>query len=219
MKLVRSLTMCGAAQFAVLQPTLAMPEDAAPDTPCGRRQHHRDSGRCRYEDQAPSGRGSPAADGHSFGALRRTGCDQHQRHGEASSPPPMGATPASTVSPSALTLKGVLKLPLRQTTGMVASLLEMAGLDWPVPDFSTLSRRQRTLLVEIPCQPHSRPLHLLIDSTGIKAVSDGEWCRRKHGPSKRRHPQPIHRTRKAPNSACRVIDLCNKAISGRAANF
>ena len=39
-----------------------------------------------------------------------------------------------------LTLKGVFKLPLRQTTGMVASLLKMAGLDWPVPDFSTLSR-------------------------------------------------------------------------------
>ncbi|GAB7551234.1 hypothetical protein NRB_07310 [Novosphingobium sp. 11B] len=81
-------------------------------------------------------------------------------------------------------MKGVFKLPLRQTTGMVASHLEMAGLDWPVPDFSTLSRRQKTLLVEIPCQPSSRPLHLLIDSTGIKAVGDGEWCRRKHGPSK-----------------------------------
>ena len=70
-----------------------------------------------------------------------------------------------------LTLKGVFKLPLRQTTGMVASLLEMAGLDWPVPDFSTLSRRQKTLLVEIPCQPSSGPLHLLIDSTGIKACT------------------------------------------------
>jgi hypothetical protein len=85
-----------------------------------------------------------------------------------------------------LMLKGVFKLALRQTTGMVASLLEMAGLNWPVPDFSTLSRRQKTLLVEIPCQPSSGPLHLLIDSTGIKAVGDGEWCRRKHGPSKRR---------------------------------
>ncbi|MBT0671127.1 IS5 family transposase [Novosphingobium profundi] len=91
-----------------------------------------------------------------------------------------------------LTLKGVFKLPLRQTTGMVASLLEMAGLDWPVPDFSTLSRRQKTLLVEIPCQPSSGPLHLLIDSTGIKAVGDGEWCRRKHGPSKRRQWRKVH---------------------------
>lgn len=40
-----------------------------------------------------------------------------------------------------LTLKALFRLPLRQTTGLVASLLEMAGLNWPVPDFSTLSRR------------------------------------------------------------------------------
>ena len=58
-----------------------------------------------------------------------------------------------------LTLKGVFELPLRQTTGMVASLLKMAGLDWLVPDFSTLSWRQKTLLVEIPCHPRAGPLH------------------------------------------------------------
>ena len=48
-----------------------------------------------------------------------------------------------------LTLKALFGLPLRQTTGMVASLLELAGLDWPVPDFSTLCRRQKTLTVYI----------------------------------------------------------------------
>ena len=36
-----------------------------------------------------------------------------------------------------LTLMALLGLPLRQTTGMVASLLDLSGLDWPVPDFST----------------------------------------------------------------------------------
>lgn len=41
-----------------------------------------------------------------------------------------------------LTLKALLGLPLRQTTGLVASLLKLAGVDWGVPDFSTLSRRQ-----------------------------------------------------------------------------
>ena len=91
-----------------------------------------------------------------------------------------------------LTLKALIKLSLRQTTGMVASLLEMAGLDWPVPDFSTLSRRQKTLLAEIPCQPGSGALHVLIDSTGINAVGDGGWCARKHGPSKRRQWRKVH---------------------------
>jgi Transposase DDE domain len=41
-----------------------------------------------------------------------------------------------------LTQKALFGLPLRQTIGMVANLLELAGLDWPVPDYSTLCRRQ-----------------------------------------------------------------------------
>ena len=44
-----------------------------------------------------------------------------------------------------LTLKVVFGMALRQTTGFVESLLKLAGLDWSVPDFSTLSRRQKTL--------------------------------------------------------------------------
>ena len=49
-----------------------------------------------------------------------------------------------------LTLKALFGPPLRQTIGLIASLLEMAGLNWPVPDFSTLSRRQKGLDVAIP---------------------------------------------------------------------
>src|SRR5690554_1315789 len=49
-----------------------------------------------------------------------------------------------------LSIKVLFKLPLRQTAGMVASLLRLAGLDWPVPDYSTLCRRQKTLMVQIP---------------------------------------------------------------------
>jgi len=49
-----------------------------------------------------------------------------------------------------ISIKVLFKLPLRQTAGMVASLLRLAGLNWPVPDFSTLCRRQKTLAVQIP---------------------------------------------------------------------
>ena len=63
----------------------------------------------------------------------------------------------------------------RQTTGFVESLPQMTGLDWSVPDFSTLSRRQKTLAVNIPYRGSSGPLHLLIDSTGIEAEGEGEW--------------------------------------------
>ena len=85
-----------------------------------------------------------------------------------------------------LTLKAVFGLPLRQTTWMVASLLELAGLDWPVPDFSPLCRRQKTLTVRITYRPGRGALHLLIDSTGVKAEGDGEWFAKKHSPSKPR---------------------------------
>ncbi|SFH51604.1 Transposase DDE domain-containing protein [Palleronia marisminoris] len=83
------------------------------------------------------------------------------------------------------TSKALFGLPLRQTTGFVASLLKLAGLDWPVPDFSTLCRRQRTLVVQIPCHGSEEPLHLLVDSTGINLRSEGEWHARKHGGASR----------------------------------
>jgi hypothetical protein len=50
----------------------------------------------------------------------------------------------------------------------------MAGLDWPVPNYSTVSQRQRTLQVTIGAMPTTMGLHLLVDSTGIKMLSEGE---------------------------------------------
>jgi len=43
-----------------------------------------------------------------------------------------------------LSMKALFEVPLRQTNGMVARLLRLAGLDWPVPDYSKLCRRQKT---------------------------------------------------------------------------
>ena len=53
---------------------------------------------------------------------------------------------------------------------MVASLLRRAGLDWPVPDYSTLFRRQKSLAVQIPYRRTDGPLNRLVDSTGIKVL-------------------------------------------------
>ena len=91
-----------------------------------------------------------------------------------------------------LTLKVLFGLPLRQTTGFVQSLLQLTGLDWAVPDFSTLCRRQRTLKLSLPYRGGTGPLNLLIDSTGIKAEGEGKWNARKHGGSKRRIWRKIH---------------------------
>jgi len=80
-----------------------------------------------------------------------------------------------------LTVKGLFNLPLRQAMGMTQSLLELAGLDWRVPDFSTVSRRLKHLSVTIGAQPTTTGLHLLVDSTGIKMLGEGEWKTKKHG--------------------------------------
>ena len=91
-----------------------------------------------------------------------------------------------------LTMKVLFGMALRQTTGFVESLLRLMGLDWDVPDFSTLSRRRKTLAVNIPHRGSQGPLHLLIDSTGIKVDGEGEWNTRKHGGAKRRVWRKVH---------------------------
>lgn len=91
-----------------------------------------------------------------------------------------------------LTLKVLHQLPLRQATGFVESLLQQAGLNWRTPDYSTLCRREKTLQVELGRMPRSGPLHLLIDSTGVKMLGEGEWKRKKHGADYRRQWRKVH---------------------------
>ena len=104
-------------------------------------------------------------------------------------------------------MKVLFGMALRQTTGFVESLLRLIGLDWAVPDFSTLSRRQKTLKVNIPYRGSDGPLHLLVDSTGIKVEGEGEWNARKHGGTKRRVWRKIH------------IGIDEKSLEIRAAGF
>lgn len=72
------------------------------------------------------------------------------------------------------------------------SLLKLAGFDWSVPDFSTLSRRHKGLNVAIPSRPSTGALHLLIDITGIKAEGEREWFAKKHSLSKPRQWRRVH---------------------------
>lgn len=67
-----------------------------------------------------------------------------------------------------LSIKCLFGLALRQSLGLVESLLCMAGLDWKVPDFSTVCRRQKSLWVQLPYRASTTALDLLVDSTGIK---------------------------------------------------
>ncbi|MFG6641927.1 MULTISPECIES: IS5 family transposase [unclassified Sulfitobacter] len=106
-----------------------------------------------------------------------------------------------------LSIKVLFRLPLRQTAGMVAGLLQQAGLDWPVPDASTLCRRQKTLAVQIPYRRAGGPLNLLVDSTGIKFLGDGEWQARKHGVQGRRQWRKVHLAMDPATSDIRAVEF------------
>src|SRR3954470_23758563 len=92
---------------------------------------------------------------------------------------------------TALTLRAVFRLALRQTEGLIGSLMRLLGLDLPIPDHTTLSRRAETL--EVP-RPRSgpEPVHLLVDSTGLKLCGAGEWLIEKHGTRRRRAWRKMH---------------------------
>lgn len=122
------------------------------------------------------------------------------------------ATFSDAALQACLTLKALFGLALRQTGGLVASLLGPAKLDWPVPDYSTLCRRQSDLTVSLPCRPGSGVLHLLIDSTGIKARGDGEWSTRKHGASRPRHWAKVHLGIDAETLEVRAIEVTGSRV-------
>jgi hypothetical protein len=122
------------------------------------------------------------------------------------------ATFSDAAIQACLMLRALFGLPLRQTSGMVASLLKLAKLNWPVPDYSTLCRRQKDLTVTIPCRPGSGALHLLIDSTGIKAMGEGEWSCRKHGASRPRQWCKVHLGIDAETLEVRAIEVTGSRV-------
>ena len=80
---------------------------------------------------------------------------------------------------TALTLRAVFRLALRQTEGLIGSIIDLLGLDLAVPDHTTLCRRAETLEVPRP-RPRSdgEPVHLLVDSTGPEALWRGRVAAR-----------------------------------------
>jgi hypothetical protein len=84
-----------------------------------------------------------------------------------------------------LTLRAVYHLTLRATEGFARSLFGLMQVDLPVPDSTTLSRRAATVRITLPKRAEG-PLHLVLDSTGLKVYGEGEWKVRQHGYSKRR---------------------------------
>jgi IS5 family transposase len=110
------------------------------------------------------------------------------RTGKRGHPPNYTETAILTMA----TLQEVYHLPLRQAEGFLRSIFELLKLDLPVPDYSTLCRRRAALEIELPSRRRKEPIHLVVDSTGMKVYGEGEWKVRRHGYSYRRTWRRLH---------------------------
>jgi hypothetical protein len=117
---------------------------------------------------------------------------------------------------TALTMRAVFRLALRQTEGLIGSVIALVGLDLTVPDHSTMSRRSKTLEMPPLRRSGTGPLHLLVDSTGLKLGGAGEWLVEKHGTSRRRSWRKLHIGVDAESGEIVAIELTGKEIDDAA---
>ncbi len=93
---------------------------------------------------------------------------------------------------TALTLRLVFRVPLRQAEGFLRSVLSLMGVDLAAPDHTTLSRRSQSLAVAFRRLPSRGPIHLIVDSTGLSIVGEGEWAAVNHGGRGHRGWKTLH---------------------------
>lgn len=82
---------------------------------------------------------------------------------------------------TALTLRLLLHLPLRQTEGFLLSIFELMGVHLDVPDHTTVSRRGALPSVPLRSRPSTGAIDLVIDSSGLTIFGEGQWAAVKHG--------------------------------------
>ena len=93
---------------------------------------------------------------------------------------------------AALTLRLIFNLPLRQAEGFLRSVLSLMALDLEAPDHTTLSRRSQNLNVDLHRVGSNTPIQLIVDSTGLSIVGEGEWAASKYGGRGRRGWKKLH---------------------------
>lgn len=89
-------------------------------------------------------------------------------------------------------LKVVYHLPYRQLIGFIVQIFKLMGLDLPIPHFTTVADRARSLGSVFKKLSKANPKDLVFDSSGFKIYGEGEWHMRKHGKQKRRRWKKFH---------------------------
>ena len=91
---------------------------------------------------------------------------------------------------AALTLRCIYSLSLRSLEGFLADLMLLLGVECPIPHYTLFSKRMKTL--KLPKLSSRRPMHLLVDASGVKVVGEGEWKVKIHGKGFRRKWIKLH---------------------------
>jgi len=92
-----------------------------------------------------------------------------------------------------LTLRELFRLPYRQTEGLGRALAELMQANIAIPDFTSLQKRAGKLKIASRVDPAARgPLHVVVDSTGVKVYGAGEWRVRYQRLERRREWRKLH---------------------------
>ncbi len=91
-----------------------------------------------------------------------------------------------------MVVKSVYRLNLGAAQGFVPSVMSLLRLDLPVPNYSTICRRQGSLTVTIFASSNSWPRHIVIDATGLRVYGAGEWHVHKHRGDQQRIWRKLH---------------------------
>ncbi len=133
----------------------------------------------------------------------------HRRTGKPGAP----QTYTDTAIVCMLTLQAVYNLALRSTQGLMQSVVELLRVQLPVPDYTTLCRRRKGLDVNIPRRVKGEPIHIVVDSTGLKVYGEGEWKVRQHGYTKRRTWRKLHLAVDESSGEIKAVVVSTNSIS------
>lgn len=121
---------------------------------------------------------------------------------------------------AALAIKAVFRLAFRQTQGLIQSVLAIMKRELQVPSYSQLCRRQARLRAFCsppkPADTPLEPIHLVVDSTGLKVYGEGEWKVRKHGADKRRTWRKLHLAADESTNEIHAVELTMHSVSDAA---
>jgi hypothetical protein len=111
-----------------------------------------------------------------------------------------------------LALRLVFRQPLRQTEGLLRSIADVLGISIAIPDHTTPGRRGGGLTISPKHIDRAEPVHLLVDSTGLRIYGEGEWLDQKHGIRSHRRWRELHLGMDADTHEIMAVELTSDDV-------